>query len=40
MMSDAALREAYAGRATDAVAELNVEEVGRLWLDLLAGLQR
>jgi glycosyltransferase involved in cell wall biosynthesis len=40
MMSDVALREAYASRATDAVAELNVEEVGRRWLDLLTGLRR
>jgi glycosyltransferase involved in cell wall biosynthesis len=40
IMSDTALREAYASRATDAVAELNVEWVSHRWLELLAGLRR
>ena len=40
MMSDATLRTNYSERAPDAVAGLNVELVGRQWLDLLGALRR
>jgi glycosyltransferase involved in cell wall biosynthesis len=40
MMSDPELRSAYGAKAWNAVAELNVERIGRQWLDLLAALRR
>ena len=39
MMSDPALRAGYGAQAPKAVAELNVDTIGRRWLDLLAGLR-
>ena len=38
MMSDPALRAGYGAQASKAVAELNVDTIGRRWLDLLAAL--
>ncbi len=35
MMSDPTLRASYGAQAPNAVAELNVERIGRRWLDLL-----
>lgn len=40
MMSNPELRSAYGAKARNAVAELNVERIGRQWLDLLAALRR
>jgi len=40
MMSDSALRAAFAAQAPQAIAELSVEYIGRRWLDLLAALRR
>ena len=41
MMSDAALRaKPMAQQAPKAVANLDVERIGRRWLDLLSGLRR
>lgn len=40
MMSDPALRAAFAAQAPKAIAELSVEYIGRRWLDLLAALRR
>ena len=40
MMSDATLRTNYSEIAPDAVAELDIELVGRQWLDLLDALRR
>jgi GalNAc-alpha-(1->4)-GalNAc-alpha-(1->3)-diNAcBac-PP-undecaprenol alpha-1,4-N-acetyl-D-galactosaminyltransferase len=40
MMSDPELRGTYGAKAPNAVAELNVERIGRQWLDLLAAIRR
>jgi glycosyltransferase involved in cell wall biosynthesis len=40
MMSDPKLRAAYGANARNAVAELNVERIGRQWLDLLGAIGR
>jgi GalNAc-alpha-(1->4)-GalNAc-alpha-(1->3)-diNAcBac-PP-undecaprenol alpha-1,4-N-acetyl-D-galactosaminyltransferase len=40
MMSDPTLRASYGAQAPNAVANLDVEHIGRRWLDLLSGLRR